>query len=214
MKKVVVLLITFSFIHLSAQSNYYDSKSLYFSGNLAIYKSTDNEAFRYGGSSRIGGGVGFGLRIADNVMLYTRAQIISKSDFNGYYDNRYLDTELKVVHTIGTANASVSQLIVNSGIQYNIFLTEEFTLGIIGGLTYTMIDQEARSLSGNILQHIDNEWFHGYFGGASIEKYFKDSDFTLFGEVLYNYIDENSLYFRDAFSGLNFTVGGRYYLLN
>lgn len=214
MKKLIIIFLTISFSYINAQNSPFNSKPFYISGNLGVYKSTENNAYRNMGSTRIGGGIGFGFNIVDNIMFYTRAQYISKSDFNGYYDINYLDSELKVVNSIGTANASVSQFIVNTGLQYNVFISADLTLGLLGGITYTLIDQEARSFSGALVQQIDNEWFYGYFGGASAEKHFKNSDFTLFAEVLYNYIDENSLYFREAFSGLNFTVGGRYYMFN
>ena len=212
MKKILLFVLVFSFCRLYGQ---HTDKSLYLSGNVGIYKSTGNTTYRNLGSSRIGGGIGLGFRLLDNVFFYSRAQYISKSDFSGYYDNSYIDPDLAVVHVVrpaGVASASVSQLIVNSGLQYNIYNSKEFIIGLLAGLTYTMIDQEARSSSGIIINKINNQGYYGYFGGANIEKYFRNSDVTLFAEVLYNYIDENSLYFRDAFSGMNFTIGGRYYL--
>ncbi len=212
MKRVILFLLCLPFIQINAQQHEKFNKSLYISGSLGIYKSTDNISQRNFGENRIGGGLGFGFRIIDNVMFYTRAQYLSKSNFHSYYNSYNLDTDLRVVNEIGTANASVSQLIVNTGLQYNLYLSKELALGILGGITYTMIDQKAKTLSGNIIRQINNEWFNGYFGGAIIEKSFKNSDLSLFAEAIYNYIDENSLYFRDAFSGMNFMIGGRYYL--
>jgi hypothetical protein len=108
-------------------------------------------------------------------------------------------------------NASMAQLVVNGGLQYNIFLSKDLSIGLLGGITYTLVDQEARLFSGELIQRIDYQSFYGYFGGASVEKSFKDSDLSLFAEAIYNYIDDNSVYFRNVFSGMNFTIGGRYY---
>jgi hypothetical protein len=166
------------------------------------------------GSQRIGGGIGFGFRISGDLFFYARGQYIAKSDFTGYYDNSYLDTDLALVSNIGTANASMSQLVLNSGLQYNIFLAKDLSIGFLGGVTYTMVDQEARNFSGVLLNRIANEWFYGYFGGATIEKRFKHSNLTVFAEGIYNYIDDQSVFFRDILSGMNFTIGGRYYLDN
>jgi hypothetical protein len=110
-------------------------------------------------------------------------------------------------------NASVGQLVVNGGLQYNIILSKELTIGLLGGITYTLVDQEARLFSGELIQRIDYQSFYGYFGGASVEKSFKNSDFSMFAEAIYNYIDDKSVYFRNVFSGMNFTIGGRYYFV-
>lgn len=209
MKKVLIFLIVGSSF-LFSQS--YDKQSAYFSANFGLYKSGDNSDFRNLGSQRIGGGIGLGFRISGNLFFYARGQYVAKSNFTGYYDNTYLNTDLSLVSTIGTANASMSQLVLNSGLQYNIFLTRDLSVGFLGGVTYTMVDQEARSFSGVLLNRIANEWFYGYFGGATLEKRFKNSNLTVFAEGIYNYIDDQSVFFRDLLSGMNFTVGGRYYL--
>ena len=209
MKKAILFIFILSSVIIGQN---FDKQSLYFSGNFGLYKSGDNSAVRNLGSQRIGGGIGFGFRIVENLFFYSRAQYVAKSDFTGYYDNTYLETDLSLVSTIGTANASMSQFVLNSGLQYNIFLTKDLSVGFLGGVTYTMVDQEARSFSGVLLNRIANEWFYGYFGGATVEKRFKHSNLTVFAEGIYNYIDDQSIFFRDILSGMNFTIGGRYYL--
>ncbi len=211
MKKLILILLVGSSM-IFAQD--YEKQSVYFSANFGLYKSGDNSNFRNLGSQRLGGGIGFGFRIVGNLFFYTRGQYVAKSDFTGVYDNRYLDTDLSIVNNIGTANASMSQLVLNSGLQYNIFLAKDLSVGFLGGVTYTMVDQEARSFSGVLLNRIANEWFYGYFGGATLEKRFKRSNLTVFAEGIYNYINDQSVFFRDILSGMNFTIGGRYYLAN
>ncbi len=109
-------------------------------------------------------------------------------------------------------NSSFSQLLVNGGLLYNIRVTEEFVLGLNGGLTFMVLNQEARLRTGQVISNIDNENIWGAFGGVIIEKAWEESDFTTFLEAQYNYAESDALYRSDALNAMNYTFGIRYYL--
>jgi hypothetical protein len=189
-----------------------NQRTSYFSANLSAYSSAQSYSpGRNENQTRIGGGIGFGINLIQNVFFYGKATYIASSNFTGLYDNNSYRTQVNISENLSMVNASIAQLVVNGGIQYNITLSNELTFGVLAGITYTLVDQEARLFNGELIQRIDYQSFYGYFGGASVEKSFKDSDFSLFAEAIYNHIDDSSVYFRNVFSGMNFTIGGRYY---
>ncbi|MBN1300091.1 MAG: hypothetical protein JW995_02660 [Melioribacteraceae bacterium] len=210
MKKILFLILIIPLIFSFGQ-NRFQQNSFYLSANFGLYKNTDGAGFDNLGSQRYGGGIGIGFRIYDRLSFYLKSVYVARSDFRGYFDNSYLDTEFRTITNIGLADASMNQLVVNGGLQYSILVYEDFVLGILGGLTYTMINQEAVIHSGQKIKLLENEWFYGYFGGLIIEKHLMKSNLSLFAEAVYNYIDDSSMYYRDIFSGTNFTIGGRYY---
>ncbi len=212
MMRLVLFLTLFSLLCTTAAGQDRETRNAYFSANLSAYNSSQNYGTsRNEGQVRIGGGVGFGMKLIDNLFLYGKATYVARSNFNGLYDNNFYRTQINISENLSMVNASMAQLVVNGGIQYNIMVSKDLTIGLLGGITYTLVDQEARLFSGELIQKIDYQSFYGYFGGASLEKSFKKSDFSLFAEAIYNYIDDSSVYFRNVFSGMNFTIGGRYY---
>lgn len=215
MKQIILLFIaSFLILAVSASAQNTNERTAYFSANLSAYSAPQSYGpSRNEGSSRIGGGIGFGMNLFHNVFLYGKASYVARSNFTGIYDNNSYKTEINISENLSMVNASMAQFIVNGGIQYNIQFSKELSAGILGGVTYSLVDQETRLFSGELVQKIDYQSFYGYFGGASVEKSFKDSEFSMFAEAIYNYIDDKSAYFRNLFSGMNFTIGGRYYFV-
>lgn len=212
--RLILFLSAFSLLAISVSGQDAENRTAYFSANVSSYNSSQGYgSYRNEGQSRIGGGVGFGMKLINNLYFYGKATYIARSNFTGLYDNNYYRTQVNISENLSMVNASISQLVVNGGIQYNILVSKDLTIGLLGGITYTMVDQEARLFNGELIQRIDYQSFYGYFGGASLEKSFKNSDFTMFAEAIYNYIDDSSVYFRNVFSGMNFTIGGRYYFV-
>jgi len=215
MKQInLLLLVSLLLLAVTASAQDTNKRTAYFSANVSSYNSPQSYGpSRNEGSSRIGGGIGVGIHLIENIYLYGKATYIGKSNFTGIYDNNYYKTEFNISENLSMVNASISQLVVNGGIQYNINLSKQLLIGVLGGITYSLVDQEARLYSGELVQKIDYQSFYGYFGGLSVEKSFKDSEFSMFAEAIYNYIDDKSAYFRNVFSGMNFTIGGRYYFV-
>jgi len=153
----------------------------------------------------------FGVPLFDRFMFYSRFTYQLKS---GYTANENIAETggLQTINRLTEVNGTFSQLIFNGGLQYNIYLAEDLTMGVNGGLTYALVNHKASLPNGTVLQKLDNEGIFGGFTGVSLEKTFEDSNVSLFGELQYNYAKKDVVYFRDKFSGANFTVGGRFYL--
>ena len=161
-------------------------------------------ALAFGGS--------FGIPITKNLYLYTRSFYTSKSNFQFFYNTAFLNSSVSLTEEFVQANSSFSQLLINGGLLYNIRISEEFVLGLNGGLTFMVLNQEAKLRTGQVVSSIDNENIWGAFTGVIVEKSWEDSDVTTFFEAQYNYAESDALYRSDALNVMNYTFGIRYYL--
>ena len=211
MKKIAVILVLILFVNISSQDKKFNS--FFLSGNLGIHKNANT--FNSGNNStNVAFGLGFGIPIVKNLVFYNKITYRAQSDFRGYEEVQFNTSQVSLSQELVLINASFSQLILNSGLQYNLKVTRDLRLGFNGGLTYSIIDHEANFQDGTIYQRLNNEGVYGYFIGGSIEKDFEESDLTAFAEVQYNNIEPTAIYYRNRFSGVNLTIGGRYYFTN
>ncbi|MBT8380575.1 MAG: hypothetical protein KJN64_15310 [Ignavibacteria bacterium] len=172
--------------------------------NLSGNSSSNPLSFAFGGS--------FGIPIIKNLYLYTRSSYSSQSNFQSFYNTSYINNSLQATNDFQEINSSFSQLLVNGGLLYNFLLSEEFVIGFNGGVSFMVINQEARLRTGTVISSIENENIWGAFGGVIVEKRWEESDFTTFFEAQYNYAKSDALYRTDALSAMNYTFGVRYYL--
>ncbi|RKY95072.1 MAG: hypothetical protein DRQ01_00755 [Ignavibacteriae bacterium] len=213
MKKILTILFVFtffSFVNVFPQSRI-EHSSAFISGMVGTAKVSlsgngqqNPTALAFGGS--------FGLPITKNLYLYTRSSYTSKSNFQSFYNTAYLNSSLSLTEDFVQTNSSFSQLLINGGLLYNIRITEEFVLGLNGGLTFMVLNQEAKLRTGQVVSSIDNENIWGAFTGVIVEKSWEDSDVTTFFEAQYNYAESDALYRSDALNVMNYTFGIRYYL--
>jgi hypothetical protein len=157
-------------------------------------------------------GGSFGIPIIKNLFLYTRTSYTSYSNFQSYFNTSYLNSNFQISNEIAEVNSSFSQLLINGGLLYNIILSKEFVLGINGGASFMVVNQEAKLRTGTVISSIDNESIWGAFGGLIIEKSWEDSDVTTFFEAQYNYAKSDAFYRTNTLSSMNYTFGARYYL--
>lgn len=184
----------------------------YIFGSLGGFSSGSSKTNPLKNTPAVVFSTGFGIPLYGAFSLYSRLSYIYKPHYTAYDYVNYISTEIKIMNELVETNASFSQLLLNGGLQYNIHLTKELNLGISGGVTYAMVNHQAALPSGLVIQRLDNTGVFGVFSGLSLEKYFEDSGTSIFGEAQYNYAKRNIVYFRDKFSGMNFTIGGRFYL--
>jgi len=184
----------------------------YIFGSLGGFSTGSAKNNPYKNSPAVVFSTGFGIPLYGAVSLYSRLSYIYKSNYTGREYQSYINSDLEIMNELVETNASFSQLLVNGGLQYNIHLSKEVNLGISGGITYAMVNHMAALPSGLVIQRLDNTGVFGVFSGVSIEKFFEDTGASVFGEAQYNYAKRNVVYFRDKFSGMNFTIGGKFYL--
>jgi hypothetical protein len=213
MKKIILLLvIIFCISEAAAQNNRY-SNSVFLGGmaGAAQMNLSENEG-QTPLSFVVGGSIGIPVPIVKNLFLYARTSYTSQSNFQSFYNTSYLDYSVQFSNEFVEVNSSFSQLILNGGLLYNFLVTDEFVLGVNGGLTFMVVNQEARLRTGTVISSVDNENIWGAFGGLIGEKRWEDSNFSTFLEIQYNYAESDAVYRPGALSAMNYTFGVRYYL--
>ena len=160
----------------------------------------------------VGGSFGIPVPFIKNLFLYARTSYTSQSNFQSFYNTSYLNYSVQFSDEFIEVNSSFSQLILNGGLLYNFLITDGFVLGVNGGLTFMVVNQEAKLRNGTVISNVDNENIWGAFGGIIAEKRWDDSNFSTFVEVQYNYAESDAVYRPGALSAMNYTIGVRYYL--
>ena len=205
----LILLLLFLFTEVSAQS--YHKKSAFVSG-LVGAASINNSGINERNSYALTFGGSFGIPITKNLFLYTRTSYTSQSNFQSYYNTSYLTSQFQFSDQLTLVNSSFSQLLINSGLLYNFYLSQFFTLGLSGGVTFAVLNQDATLVGGHVISKVNNETIWGAFGGVMAEKGWEDSNISTFVEAQYNYARSDAYYHSNALNRMNFTFGVRYYL--
>jgi hypothetical protein len=213
MKKIILLLFlplisitSLAQINLKGSSPFISGMAGVASVNLSGSEGQNPMSFAFGGS------IGVPVPLVKNLFLYARTSYTSQSNFQSFYNTSYLNNVVQLSDEFEEVNSSFSQLILNGGLLYNFIISKEFVLGINGGLTFMVINQEARLRTGRVISSIDNERIWGAFGGLIAEKRWDDSNFSTFAEAQYNYAESDASYRPGALSTMNYTFGVRYYL--
>jgi len=214
MKKVLLLLSLVFFLSIAANAQpYLKSNSAFLGGMAGAVSMNQSDSRGQSGLSFVfGGSFGFPVPFVKNLFLYARTSYSSQSNFQSLYNTSYLNASVQLSDAFTEVNSSFSQLILNGGLLYNFILSEEFVLGVNGGLSFMVVNQEARLRTGTVISSIDNENIWGAFGGIIAEKRWDDSNFSTFVEAQYNYAESDAVYRPGALSAMNYTFGVRYYL--
>jgi len=214
MKKVLLLLSLIFLLSISTNAQPYLKSNSAFLGGMAgaLAMNQSDSRGQSGVSFVFGGSFGIPVPFVKNLYLYARTSYSSQSNFQSLYNTSYLNASVQLSDAFTEINSSFSQLILNGGLLYNFILSEEFVLGVNGGLTFMVVNQEARLRTGTVISSIDNENIWGAFGGIIAEKRWDDSNFSTFVEAQYNYAESDAVYRPGALSAMNYTMGVRYYL--
>ena len=206
---MLTILVLFLFTEVPAQS--FHKKSAFVSG-LVGAASLNNSGINERNSFALTFGGSFGIPVTKNLFLYTRTSYTSKSNFQSYYNTSYLTPQFQYSDQLSLVNSSFSQLLINTGLLYNFYLSQFFALGVSGGVTFAVLNQDAALVGGHVISKVDNETIWGAFGGLMAEKGWEDSNITTFAEAQYNYARSDASYHSNALNRMNFTFGIRYYL--
>lgn len=198
---ITILIFIFPFIT-KAQSHIRD-KSIFLSGGIGIAHSLSSEDLSSKYLPNVLFQIGLGIPIYSHLFVYNRISFSSKSDFKAY-------SKIGPMNQLVEVTSSFSQLIYNGGLRYGIFISEDWTLSLSAGLTYSMVNSKS-VLKGELFQTLDNQNLYGYFGGIALEHKFPDSKISIFGEAIYNYIGNRNINYREKFSGTNISVGILYF---
>lgn len=214
MKKVILLLIIYCVLNTDTFSQIIRYDNSVFLGGLAgaaKLNFSGNEG-QNPFSFVVGGSIGIPLPVIKNLYLYARTAYTSQSNFQSFYNTSYLNYNVQFSNEFVEVNSTFTQLILNGGLLYNFLVTDEFTFGVNGGLTFMVVNQEARLRTGVVISSIENENIWGAFGGVIGEKRWEDSNVSTFVEIQYNYAESDAVYRPGSLSAMNYTFGARYYL--
>jgi hypothetical protein len=213
MKKLIILSILLFTVGSSfGQLNKPKTNSVFISGLAGATKvSFSGNESQNPFSFAFGGSFGVPVPFVENLFFYARTSYTSQSNFQSLFNSSYLTNNVQLSEQFAEVNSSFSQLILNGGLLYNFIVTDDLVLGINGGLTFMIINQEARLRTGRVISAIDNERIWGAFGGVIAEKRWDDSNFSTFAEAQYNYAESDAFYRPGALSAMNYTFGVRYY---
>jgi len=154
-------------------------------------------------------GGGAGLPLEKNWCLYGKVTYFSKTGVPVIYSYNYQNWHIVSTNERKEGTATFKQWIINGGFQYNEFLSEDFTLGINGGITFAIISEQERNSSGSVLSSTDGTSAFGFFIGLALERNFQDSPISAFIEAQYNYAIHDIL--SGNYGGVNLSLGLRYY---
>ncbi|MCG6913727.1 hypothetical protein LJE86_07395 [bacterium BMS3Abin03] len=205
----LIILLFVSFNNVQAQT--FNKKSAFISG-LVGAASLNNSGVSDHNSFALTFGGSFGIPLTKNLFLYTRSSYTSKSNFQSYYNESFVTSQFQYSDRLALVNASFSQLVINSGLLYNFYVSKFLTLGVSGGATFAVLNQDAKMVGGHVISNVDNEAIWGAFGGLMVEKGWEESNITTFAEAQYNYAQSDAAYHSNALNRMNFTIGVRYYL--
>lgn len=214
MKKVILSLVIIFMITATTNAQLHRSNNSAFLGGMGgaakiNFSGNDGQTPI---SFVVGGSFGVPVPFVKNLFLYARTSYTSQSNFQSFYNTSYLNYSVQFSDEFVEVNSSFSQLILNGGLLYNFLVTDEVVLGVNGGLTFMVVNQEARLRTGTVISNVDNENIWGAFGGIVAEKRFDDSNFSTFVEAQYNYAESDAVYRHGSLSAMNYTFGVRYYL--
>lgn len=214
MKKVLLLLsLIFLLSNSTNAQSYLKSNSAFLGGMAGALTMNQSDSRGQSAVSFVfGGNFGIPVPFVKNLYLYARTSYSSQSNFQSFYSTSYLNSNIQLSDGFVEVNSSFSQLILNGGLLYNFLVTDDLVLGVNGGLTFMVVNQEARLRTGRVISSVDNENIWGAFGGIVAEKRWNDSNFSTFVEAQYNYAESDAVYRPGALSAMNYTFGVRYYL--
>jgi hypothetical protein len=154
-------------------------------------------------------GAGLGLPMSSRTYLYGKATYFAKSGippviYRNIYSNAYSESG-------DGGRAYFRQWIINVGIQYNLFLSDDFTLGMNGGVTYTRVSETLPIPGTGVSSSLHGSGALGMFGGLAIEKNFLESPFSIFAEAQHNFVRHDLIDQVGDYGGANLTLGIRYY---
>ena len=216
MKNVLLLCVMLISSLYAQQTNL---KSAFVTANLGVYDVAQSQ-FDQVYNSNIGflPGISLGLPISTRTYFYCKASYFSKDGVPEAYELELQNGKSVIVSEGREGTAKFREWLFNAGLLYNIFLSEEYTLGINGGISFVNFYEEKEGPAGSYSVISTGGGFLGFFGGVSLERNFDSSPFSIVGEVQYNLSrgDIQSFVgalqsFTSNYGGLDINLGGRFY---
>ena len=210
-KKVLIpILVIISSFSIYAQGE--NLKSVFLSLHSGVFlTSIDNFDKTYDSQLGFVYGLGVGVPLSTRSYLYGKATLFSKSGTPVIQIYDFVNGTPVLVSETREGSASYTQWIINGGFLYNFFLCRDWTLGLNGGITYSIVSEELKNNSGTISLSVDGSGVFGFFVGTVLEKNFDQSPISIFFEPQFNFVRNDVLNHVGNYGGFNLNLGLRYY---
>lgn len=170
-----------------------------FAGDLSIHSQKFAEFYKT--QNDLVYGLGFGIPVSNVITLDASASYFKKSA------NYKLEPDSELFN-----NAIIKQLIFNTGVQVNLMPNRIIGLSFLGGLNYSMIDEEKRDHGGKIIDDIEDWGNLGIYLGADFELSLGKNPVAIFGNAKYTYSWNTILEYEENYRELKYTAGLKLYL--
>lgn len=209
MKHILLLSLIFISSIYAQQTNF---KSAFISANLGIYDVAQSQ-FDQVYNSNIGfmPGISLGLPISTRTYVYCKASYFSKEGVPVIYSYELQNGNFVLSSESREGTAKFREWLFNAGLLYNIFLSEEYTLGVNGGIVLASIYEDKEVPTDSYPLTSSGGGLLGVFGGVSLERNFDNSPFSIIGEIQYDFSRSDILSAAGNNGGLNVNIGGRFY---
>jgi hypothetical protein len=209
MKPVLLCTLT---IFLTATALSQDLRSVFISANTGIFLTAhENFSKVYDSNTGIVFGGTLGLPLSTRTYLYGKATYFSKRGVPVIATFAIQNGTPILISETRSGTATFRQWIFDAGLQYNLFLTEMFTIGFNGGLAYSTLSEEQRSADGSFSSSTSGIGSFGFFAGAALEKNFRGVPLSIVLEPQYNYSRRDLVGIIGDYGGLNISLGIRFY---
>ena len=198
-----------SFVIFPQNNNF---KSVFISTHSGIFlTSIENFDKTYDSNLGLVYGLGIGLPLSTRSYIYGKATLFSKSGTPVIQTYSIVNGTPVLVSESREGSASFTQWLINGGFLYNFFLSQDLTLGVNAGITYSIVSEEQKNNSGSVRLSVDGSGVFGFFFGAVLEKNFDQIPISIFFEPQYNFMRSDVLNYTENYGGLNLNLGIRYY---
>lgn len=212
MHKKILLLVLVIIASRSIYAQGENLKSAYLSVHSGIFlNSIEDFDKTYDSQFGFVYGLGVGLPLSTRSYIYVKATLFSKSGTPVIQTYSIVNGTPVLISESREGSASFTQWIVNGVFLYNFFLSRDWTLGLNGGITYSIVSEEQKNKSGAVSLSVDGSGVFGFVVGAVLEKNFVQSPISIFFEPQFNFMRSDVLNYTDNYGGLNLNLGVRYY---
>jgi hypothetical protein len=169
----------------------------FFAGDLSI----QSEKFLdyYDSKNDLTFGIGFGFPLSN---------AISTDVSVSYFEKK----STYIAGLNNNASALLKQLILNAGFQVHLLPNRIVGLSFLGGVNYSLIDEERKSQDGEFVYEIEDEGNFGVYGGANLELSLGRAPIAIFADAKYTYSWNPVLEYADTYREVKYTVGIKLYL--
>jgi hypothetical protein len=207
---LIFIIITVSTTLVFSQDQHF--KSAFLSAHTgAFYSSISDFDKTYDSQIGFVYGLGFGLPLSGRSYIYGKATLFAKTGIPVIQTYSFENGVPVLVSETKEGTAEYTQWIINGGYLYNLLLNQDWTLGINGGIAYSIVSEEQKNITGTVSSSIDGSGIFGLFIGAVIEKNFNESHFSVFFEPQFNFNRSDIKEYGGNYGGINLNLGARYY---